>query len=166
MDLKGVYEGDGRGYIAYEPGKVQGDRSPARRYTKNTMEESFRELSVASRSRFSEGFCKRIRSLRNAPAIVATFVIVCLLALGAGTAFSATLPPGFVDTDVSGVWDGAVGITFDQAGTMYQWDRDGRVWIYEDDIRETVPLIDISEEVGNWGDHGLLGFALDPHFLE
>lgn len=28
------------------------------------------------------------------------------------------------------------------------------------------PLIDISEEVGNWRDHGLLGFALDPDFRQ
>ena len=26
-------------------------------------------------------------------------------------------------------------------------------------------MLDISEEVGNWGDHGLLGFTLDPNFL-
>jgi glucose/arabinose dehydrogenase len=32
-------------------------------------------------------------------------------------------------------------------------------------VQHAHPLIDISEEVGNWRDHGLLGFALDPDFL-
>ncbi len=79
---------------------------------------------------------------------------------------AATLPAGFVETDVGGYWDGAAGITFDAVGTMYQWDRDGHVWVFQNGARLNPPLVDISEEVGNWGDYGLLGFALDPDFLQ
>jgi PKD repeat protein len=40
------------------------------------------------------------------------------------------------------------------------------VWGFEvDGHRLHDPLIDISDEVGNYLDHGLLGFALDPDFL-
>ncbi|HMC28781.1 MAG TPA: PQQ-dependent sugar dehydrogenase, partial [Verrucomicrobiae bacterium] len=79
---------------------------------------------------------------------------------------AATLPVGFTETDVGGYWNGLVGITFDEIGTLFQWDRDGRVWVFDNDARLATPLIDISEEVGNWGDHGLLGFALHPNFRQ
>ncbi len=39
------------------------------------------------------------------------------------------------------------------------------MWIVDNGTRLASPLVDISEEVGNWRDHGLLGFALDPDFL-
>src|SRR5688572_4858210 len=91
----------------------------------------------------------------------------CLGIVVAVTAGAANLPQGFIETHVGGYWpNGAAGITFDEIGTMYEWDRDGRVWIFEDDTRLETPLIDISEEVGNWDDHGLLGFALHPNFRQ
>ncbi len=34
----------------------------------------------------------------------------------------------------------------------------------ENGVRWPTPLIDLSEEVGDWRDYGLLGFALDPNF--
>jgi glucose/arabinose dehydrogenase len=47
---------------------------------------------------------------------------------------------------------------------MYVWENAGKVWIVEDGEKRPEPLIDITEEVGNWGDHGLLGFTLNPNF--
>src|SRR5258706_1796226 len=88
------------------------------------------------------------------------------LALFPKTAPASTLPPSFVETEIGGYWDGAVGVTWDEIGTMYEWDRDGRVWIFQNDIRQPTPVLDISEEVGNWSDHGLLGFALHPNFRQ
>ncbi|MCX2741157.1 PQQ-dependent sugar dehydrogenase [Pontibacter anaerobius] len=74
-------------------------------------------------------------------------------------------PDGFVEEQVGGEWDAAVGLTFSDDGQRaYVWEKAGKVWILEDGERLPEPLIDISEEVGNWGDHGLLGFALDPNF--
>ena len=60
-----------------------------------------------------------------------------------------------------------VGITFDDNGTGYIWLKRGVVMVLNADgglVNE--PLIDISEEVVSNSDHGLLGFALDPNFLE
>ncbi|GAB3853117.1 hypothetical protein GCM10028822_21550 [Hymenobacter terrigena] len=45
---------------------------------------------------------------------------------------------------------------------MFVWERPGKVWVVVNGQRQQ--LIDITEEVGAWGDHGLLGFALDPNF--
>ncbi len=81
---------------------------------------------------------------------------------------SAHLPDGFSDQLV---FQGNgntrfIGLTFDDNGRMFCWRKSGRVHIIEADgtlIEEAV--LDISEEVGNYGDHGLLGFTLDPDFL-
>lgn len=58
-----------------------------------------------------------------------------------------------------------VGFTFDANDRLYVWEKAGKVWIVENGVKRAQPLIDISEEVGNWRDHGCLGFTLDPNFL-
>jgi glucose/arabinose dehydrogenase len=82
-----------------------------------------------------------------------------------GSLLATAQPSGFVVEDVGEDWNAAVGLTFSKDGErMYVWEKGGKVWIVEDGERLAAPLIDISEEVGDWGDHGLLGFALDPNF--
>jgi PKD repeat protein len=75
------------------------------------------------------------------------------------------IPPGFVEEPIAGGWNAVVGITFDATGRMFAWEKGGRVWIVHDGIKHATPFIDIHEEVGDWRDYGLLGFALDPGFL-
>jgi glucose/arabinose dehydrogenase len=62
-------------------------------------------------------------------------------------------------------WNQVVGITYDSTGIMYVWEKGGRVYVVNDSVRQSTPLLDISEEVGSWGAHGMLGFALDPAYL-
>ena len=96
--------------------------------------------------------------------LVRALVLSCLAAVGWGPAHAA--PPGFVEETVAGGWNAVVGITFDANGNMYGWEKAGRVWIvHPDGTKHATPFIDISEEVGDWRDYGLLGFALDPNFL-
>ncbi|MFK7935646.1 MAG: PA14 domain-containing protein [Saprospiraceae bacterium] len=78
---------------------------------------------------------------------------------------SIAQPNGFIDQTYLSGFSQAVGLTFDENGRMYVWEKGGKVWIVENGVRLPQPLIDISEEVGNWRDFGLLGFALDPNFL-
>ncbi len=77
----------------------------------------------------------------------------------------AQLPENFNDQAVSAGWNQAIGLTFDDLGRMYVWEKGGMVHIVEEGVRLPEPLIDIREEVGNWRDHGLLGFTLHPNFL-
>ncbi len=77
----------------------------------------------------------------------------------------AQLPENFNDQAVSAGWTEATGLTFDDRGRMFVWEKRGMVHIVEHGNRLPEPLIDISEEVGNWRDHGLLGFTLHPNFL-
>jgi len=77
-----------------------------------------------------------------------------------------TLPEDFYDEKYLGPLDFPTGITFDQNGRMYIWEKAGRVYIADSTgAIFPEPLIDISEEVSNWNDHGLMGFALDREFL-
>lgn len=76
-----------------------------------------------------------------------------------------TVPAGFNDAVVVSGFDSPVGFTFDANGRMYVWEKGGKVWIVENGVKRPNPLIDISEEVGNWRDFGCLGFTLDPNFL-
>lgn len=77
----------------------------------------------------------------------------------------AQLPEDFSDQLVADNWQSIVGLTFDENGRMYTWAKHGEVRIAENGVLVETPLLDISEEVSNWGDHGLLGFTLHPNFL-
>ena len=75
------------------------------------------------------------------------------------------LPDDFTSLPTTGlVFDQPVGVTWDENGREFVWEKAGKVWIIENGVRLSQPLVDISEEVGNWRDHGMLGFALDPGF--
>lgn len=77
-----------------------------------------------------------------------------------------TFEPGFAQSTVAGgTFTQPVGVTWDANGRQYVWEKGGKVWIISNGVRLAQPLIDISEEIGNWRDHGYLGFALDPNFL-
>jgi glucose/arabinose dehydrogenase len=101
--------------------------------------------------------------------LVALFAVLVAGAIQASGA--ASLPAGFTEEIIPGPWNEPVGLTFEpdqqtSGGRAYVWERSGRVWILENGVRQSQPLIDISEEVGGWRDHGLLGFALHPNFRQ
>jgi len=101
--------------------------------------------------------------LKCALTAAATAVAVSLLA---GTTLAATLPSGFIEESIGGSWNEAAGMTFDDNGRMYVWERGGRIWIVNNGVKSAQPMLDISDEVGGWRDYGLLGVALDPNFLQ
>ncbi len=77
---------------------------------------------------------------------------------------SQSQPSGFIDEVISNEWKVPTGLTFDANGRMYVWEKSGKVFIVENGIKQDSAIIDISEEVLDYGDHGLNGFALDPEF--
>ncbi|WP_276503156.1 PQQ-dependent sugar dehydrogenase [Terrimonas pollutisoli] len=88
----------------------------------------------------------------------------------------AGLPEGFFTTNATNTsdWSEPVGAVFSKDGLqLFVWDKAGIVYVnnrYDQGNgnsiynKQLVPVIDIHEEVGNWSDMGLLGFALDPGF--
>lgn len=91
-------------------------------------------------------------------------LLLCLLLTTISYPLLAQDPPdGFVSATVSDQWNEVVGLTFTTDGQdMFVWERGGKVWVVRNNQRQL--LLDISEEVGAWHDHGLLGFALHPRF--
>src|SRR5438552_5434466 len=81
------------------------------------------------------------------------------------TLHGATNAGTFVEEAIGGAWNEAVGLTFSAEGQMFVWERAGRVWLVENGVKQSQPLLDISEEVGSWHDHGLMSVALHPDFL-
>ena len=91
--------------------------------------------------------------------------------LGIGTiarpADAAAPPEGFTRTGNPGDWGEIVGIVPVGDGRFVAWEREGVVWMLGPDLAMSMePMLDIHDEVGAWRDHGLLGLALDPNFLE
>ena len=74
----------------------------------------------------------------------------------------AQLPEDFYDQKLYDNFTFPTGLTFDEEGRMYVWEKEGKVHIIDANGELlSDPLIDISEEVTNWKDHGLMGFVLD-----
>ena len=96
--------------------------------------------------------------------LVALFAY-CGLMLAGPEVSAQSLQPNFSDALVMGGWNAPVGATWDANGRLYVWEKGGQVWIVQNGVRLATPLLNISDEVGNWRDHGFLGFALDPNFL-
>lgn len=93
------------------------------------------------------------------------FFFLFAIILSSSIAF-AQLPDDFYNELVISNFDRPVGITFDERGRGYLWSQAGQVWTFDKDgVLGETPFIDISEEVLNWKDHGLVGFTLDNEFL-
>lgn len=93
-----------------------------------------------------------------------TLLSSTLLIWGSIWGFTQALPEGFVDQLVIEHTQVITGTCFSEQGKMFVWEKQGRVLLFREEERELQPLLDIREEVGNWRDHGLLGFALHPNF--
>ena len=95
------------------------------------------------------------------------FILTIFVFAGFANHLFAQLPQDFIDQLVSDEVVKPVGIKFDENGQGYVWEQEGRVLILDTSgVLLPEPLIDISDEVGEWWDHGMLGFAMDPNFLE
>lgn len=77
---------------------------------------------------------------------------------------SAQLPEGFEYTLLSDQIPGAVTMDFADNGLMYACDFTGKVWLFDEGELQPDPVLDISDEVANFGELGCLGFALHPDF--
>src|SRR6266481_4695642 len=120
-------------------------------------------LLVICASHLNGGVEAWIPRMRRVTAIACFAAAACGLIVK-GNLSAATVPPGFTETVLSGPWPDAVGIAFENNGRMYVWERTGRLWFKDPSDNSPSLLLDISEEVGAWQDHGMLGFALDPNF--
>lgn len=110
--------------------------------------------------------------MRTKPTILATlWALLITVVLFPSASRGASLPAGFTETEVGSDWNNPVGVAFGKNSggnkdRAYVWERRGMVWVVENGVKLPTALLDIREEVGNYGDYGLLGFALDPDFQQ
>lgn len=81
----------------------------------------------------------------------------------------AQLPSGFSKSVIQENYTSPVGLVFSNDGNrFFVWEKSGRVWVStwngSSYVRQSGPVLDISEEVGEWNDLGFHSFCLDPNF--
>ncbi len=92
--------------------------------------------------------------------------VIILIVLVSISSISFCQQANFTNQVVSSGWNDIVGFTWDSTGQQYVWEKAGKVWVVDTNgVKIAIPLINISDEVGSWRDHGLNGLALDPNFL-
>lgn len=74
------------------------------------------------------------------------------------------LPDGFYLEEIDSDIESPMGMVFAGSEDTYIFNKDGQVFIRNQDVISSTPVIDLSEEVGSWHDHGLLSVALHPDF--
>ena len=95
-----------------------------------------------------------------------TFLFFCALAVCA-SAFAQSLPAGFQRSDPIAGRALPVGVSFAHDGRVFVPEKSGRIWVYQN-LLDTNPQLfaDLTENVHDNWDRGLLGFTLDPRFPE
>jgi Glucose/sorbosone dehydrogenases len=91
------------------------------------------------------------------------FVIAALLTVGALPAIAATLPPGFVETQVGSDLSGnPTAMAFAPDGRLFVCLQSGQVRVIKNGLLLSAPFLNIA--VDSAGERGLLGIAFDPNF--
>lgn len=91
--------------------------------------------------------------------------ILLLLFWGLAPELRGQLPTDFYEELWDDDFDRVTGVVFDPSGRGFVWERNGLVHRLDlNGERLPVPLLDIREEVADWWDMGMVGFALDPDF--
>jgi glucose/arabinose dehydrogenase len=92
--------------------------------------------------------------------------LVCLLALcGATAAHAVTVPPDFQESVVFDELVFPTAVSFAPDGRVFVAEKSGRIVVYSD-LDDSTPTLfaDLSTNVYNFWDRGLLGLVLDPAF--
>ncbi len=89
-----------------------------------------------------------------------SFILISFPAMG-----QIVVPTGFSSTNIGSGWVAPVGTAFDNSGNkLFVWEKGGRVYLCNWNsttsayVKQTTPVLNISPEVGDWRDHGMLGF--------
>lgn len=101
--------------------------------------------------------------------VIFKYSIIASLLLSFSFQALAQLPSGYASEQVFSGLNQAIGTVFNSDGTkMFIWEKAGRVyvanWNGSSYVKQSNPVLDISDEVGNWRDFGFSSFCLDPDF--
>ena len=108
----------------------------------------------------------RVR-LRSVHGFVGGLVLATslLVAFGQSQSAGAALPPGFQESVVFSGLSNPTALRFSPDGRIFVAEKNGRIKVF-DSLADTTPTLfaDLSTNVYNFWDRGLLGLALDPAF--
>ena len=79
------------------------------------------------------------------------------------------LSPNYNHDLIQSGYDTIMGVVFNEDGTkMFVWEKRGHIyvsnWNGSTYVKQTTPVLDISDEVGDWRDFGFQSICLDPDF--
>jgi glucose/arabinose dehydrogenase len=114
-------------------------------------------------------FLSNLSSLRHAAAYRLLICSFCFFIGYINWSVGQSLPSGFSSSQLQTGYTSPVGAVFSSNGQqLFVWEKAGRVWVSNWNgstyVRQSAPVIDISDEVGDWGDGGFLSACLDPGF--
>ena len=96
--------------------------------------------------------------------MIRIYLVLAGLLFIAGGKVTAQIPEGFNIEVVNEDLDTPVGLCYTSDSVFYSYELNGRVWAFVNGEIQAEPILDLSNEVGYWWDHGLMGMALDPDF--
>jgi glucose/arabinose dehydrogenase len=96
-----------------------------------------------------------------------SLLIGLLCWVGYSPVLGQSLPTGFNSVKTQDGYTTPMGVLFN-GQQQFLWDKAGRIWVSTWNgtqyAKQTAAVLDISPEVGNWRDFGLMSIALDPSF--
>jgi glucose/arabinose dehydrogenase len=108
---------------------------------------------------------RRGRILPAALSLALALASVTALVLSTAPAAHAALPPGFQESVVFSGLDHPTAVRFASDGRVFVAEKNGRIKVF-DNLTDTTPTLfaDLSTNVYNFWDRGLLGLELHPNF--
>lgn len=95
---------------------------------------------------------------------LAAILVILALHVEAVPTFAISLPPGFVSEAVVSNLSSPTTIAFSPDGRMFIGQKDGRVRVFQNGTLLVSDFVNLSAEVNNYWDRGLLGLAIHPNF--
>jgi glucose/arabinose dehydrogenase len=107
------------------------------------------------------------------PRLIIPLLVVVFCLIGAASAAAVTLPPGFQAEEVLQVnepgFEHTTTFKFAPNGDIFVATRGGKILDFPPgatQVSEATVFANLAKQVFDWGDHGILGLALDPKFAE
>ena len=96
-------------------------------------------------------------------------ICFCLFIISFQLSLFAQLPNGVIDAKIQDGYVSPMGVIFSKNGQrMFVWEKAGKIWCSNWNgstyVKQASPMLDISEEVGDWRDFGFSSICLDPNF--
>ena len=102
---------------------------------------------------------------KSGPKLAGIALLMLALNLLWQAAYAQVVPAHFYNKTIISGMNKVEGVVFDHLNRIYAWEKNGVIWIIDSNgIKNPVPLLDITDEVGSWVDHGLNGVVLDPDY--